>query len=542
MKNIQILDCTLRDGGRIIDCEFSDQDITDIARELADAKIDIVEMGFLREQRQVNYQGNSTFFTDVGQIETFIPQDRKDTKYVAFIDFAMYDFAYLEDCTGKSVTGIRFGFTKEQFVSRSREIFECMNCIKQKGYCLFVQGVNTLAYSDKELLELVAIMNEVKPYSFGIVDTYGSMYLNDMRHYYDLVDYNLDDDVCIDIHSHNNFQLSFAFAQDIIARCEGRRKIILDSTLEGMGKCAGNLNTELIVDYLVRKKGYSYKFDNILDIIDNYINKIKYKHDWGYSVPAFMAGIYQSHPNNIIYLTEKFRLNTRDIKNIICMIDKDTRQRYDYNNIEQLYIEYNENRDSASSRMQELSQRIGDRKVLMLIPGNTLVTQTEVIENYIRKENPIIISVNFVSEFEESYVFWGNAKRYQLERKRMHIPHEDILCTNVTKSQEGAYIVDYHRLICQGFKYFDNSAIMCLNLLEILGITELAIAGFDGFDHHKNNYMNESFENDRYEGEFDKVNDEIYIMLKNYFDRIKDKCRVFFLTPSRFEEALPKNE
>ncbi len=543
MNNVSILDCTLRDGGRIINCEFSDRDIADIARELTDANINIVEMGFLRDRKQVDYQGNSTFFTSVEQIEAFIPGEKRNTEYVAFIDFNMYDFAELEECTGNSVTGIRFGFTKKQLVMQKQELLECMRIIKRQGYHLYIQGVNTPAYSDRELLELVDIVNEIRPYSFGIVDTYGSMYLNDIVHYFDLVDYNLDQSICIDIHSHNNLQLSFAFAQEIIARSEGKRKIILDATLEGMGKCAGNLNTELIADYLVRKKSYDYKLDNILDIIDNYLYKIKRRYSWGYSVPAFMAGIYKAHPNNIIYLTEKFRINTRDIKNIISMIDEDTRQRYDYNNIEQLYIKYNENQNSDAVCIQELTERIKGKKVLLLIPGHSLVTYSTRIEEYVAKNRPVIISVNFVSQFEESYVFWGNAKRYQLEGKRSRVSHKDILCTNVAKEKEDAYIVDYHRLICEGFKYFDNSSIMCLNLLDILDAAELTIAGFDGFDlNRKNNYIDASFINDLDAEEFDEVNEVIYAMLKQYFGKAADRRKISFLTPSRFEGALAGNE
>lgn len=542
MGNVSILDCTLRDGGRIINCEFSDSDIRDIAGELTDAGIDIVEMGFLRSRQLVEYRGNSTFFTDVDQIEQFIPKDRKNTEYVAFIDFDMYDFAALGRCTGKSVTGIRFGFTKKQLASRKQEIVECMQYIKQQGYRLFVQGVNTPAYTDKELLELVELINEIKPFSFGIVDTYGSMYLDDIMHYYDLVDYNLTRGICIDVHSHNNFQLSFAFSQEIIAHSEGKREVILDATLEGMGKCAGNLNTELVVDYLVRRKGYPYKFDTILDIIDNYLSKIKRKYTWGYSVPAFMAGIYKAHPNNIIYLTEKFRINTKDIKNIVSMIDEDTRQRYDYDNIERLYIEYNENRESDSTDLQDLSRAISGRKVLMLVPGYSLVAQRDKIRHYVETENPVIFSVNHVSQFGGSYVFWGNAKRYRLERHKEHTPHKDILCSNVAKQEDGAYIVDYHELICQGFKHFDNSAVMCLNLLDILNVRELVIAGFDGFDVNKdNNYIDESFMNFVDWEELDEMNEEIYAILQKYFGRIKDKCKVSFLTPSRFEEALLGN-
>ena len=176
------------------------------------------------------------------------------------------------------------------------------------------------------------MVNEIKPYSFGIVDTYGAMYADDIERIYNLIDTNLQEDICIDFHSHNNYQLSFSLAQEIIRLSQkksGRREIILDATLNGIGKVAGNLNTELLLDFLVRKMNYAYEFDMVLDIIDDYIYPYKEKYNWGYSVPALMAGIYQSHPNNILYLTEKFRLQTKGITNLISMIHPDLRQRYD---------------------------------------------------------------------------------------------------------------------------------------------------------------------------------------------------------------------
>ena len=114
MKNVQVLDCTLRDGGRIINCKFEDMTIYNIANELTESGIDIVELGFLRSTELVNYDGNSTFFTDVSQMSRFIPQNKKNTTYVAFIDYNMYNFEDLKECDNTSVTGIRVGFTKKQ--------------------------------------------------------------------------------------------------------------------------------------------------------------------------------------------------------------------------------------------------------------------------------------------------------------------------------------------------------------------------------------------------------------------------------------------
>ena len=81
MQKIKLLDCTLRDGGRIIDCKFHDNEIKDIAKRLQDANTDIIEMGFLRDPSKVDYKGDSTFFTKVEQIAPFIPNNRKDTLY-----------------------------------------------------------------------------------------------------------------------------------------------------------------------------------------------------------------------------------------------------------------------------------------------------------------------------------------------------------------------------------------------------------------------------------------------------------------------------
>ena len=191
MKNVQVLDCTLRDGGRIINCKFEDMTIYNIANELTESGIDIVELGFLRSTELVNYDGNSTFFTDVSQMSRFIPQNKKNTTYVAFIDYNMYNFEDLKECDNTSVTGIRVGFTKKQYLEDIAGIKKALYTVKEKGYKLFIQTVNSLAYSDKDMLNLIDMVNEIQPYSFGIVDTYGAMYLEDIIHYYNVVDYNL---------------------------------------------------------------------------------------------------------------------------------------------------------------------------------------------------------------------------------------------------------------------------------------------------------------------------------------------------------------
>ena len=69
---IEILDCTLRDGGRLIDCAFRDGQTRGIVERLMQANIDIIEVGFLREKAV--YTGDSTFFHRIEEAEALLPE------------------------------------------------------------------------------------------------------------------------------------------------------------------------------------------------------------------------------------------------------------------------------------------------------------------------------------------------------------------------------------------------------------------------------------------------------------------------------------
>lgn len=253
MKDIEILDCTLRDGGRIIDCKFQDNEIIGIGKFLKKSNIDIIELGFLRDN--INYCGNSTFFGTVAQANYYAENiGEGNQRYVLFVDYGLYNIDNLDERNNKRITGIRYGFTKKNYYEHRDDIISEMKMIQKKGYDLYVQTVFTNGYTTMELLELIGIANEINPVSFGIIDTYGSMYLDDLDYIWNVVNHNLKKEIAIDFHSHNNMQMSFAIAQRIIQLSNNERKIIIDSTINGMGKCAGNLNTELIIDYLARKK------------------------------------------------------------------------------------------------------------------------------------------------------------------------------------------------------------------------------------------------------------------------------------------------
>ena len=543
MKNIHILDCTLRDGGRIINCAFPDDHIRGITKGLRDACVDVVEMGFLRSG--VDYKGDSTFFSEIDQFAKFIPENRGNTMYVAFCDygqeFHMWDFSKLPPCDGSTVTGIRLGFRKKDMYNA----IPTAKRIKELGYTLFIQGVESLNYNDKELLELIDIINDIQPHSFGIVDTYGAMYTDDVMHLYNLVDHNLDKSIAIDFHSHNNMMMSFAFAQMVVVASNGVRPIYLDATLEGMGKGTGNLNTELIMDYLIRKRGYSYNIDVLFDTIDTYLHGIKEKYSWHYQIPSYFAGIYSSHANNITYLQDKHRLNTKDIKNILMMMDPVSRKRYNYDSIEKLYIDYCSTKVDDAAAREGLESRFHGRPVLILVPGHSIAEKKAEIQAFIDREKPVVIAVNFEPDFNcgnDLFIFYGNKRKYETRRKSS-VPV--ILSSSIAPDGEDgeAFVVNYRDLIHAepGIKYFDNSGVMLLNLLNLLFVKKIFIAGFDGFDTSaKSNFCDELQNDERFEKDYEVINHDVAQLLKNFADSLPDDVSVTFLTESRFASAFAK--
>lgn len=541
MKNVKILDCTLRDGGRIINCAFPNSQIKDIAYRLADANIDIIEVGFLRDAKSVNYQGNSTFFTDVDQIRPFVNR-KKDTMYVAFIDYGMFDFSTLKPYDGTSIDGLRIGFTRKNFENDHEEILECLAEVKQKGYKLFVQGVNSLGYTDRELLGIVDIVNQIQPEGFGIVDTYGAMYMDDVDRLYTIVDHNLDENIAIDFHSHNNYQLSFAFAQEIIRLSNGKREVIIDGTLNGMGKCAGNLNTELLVDYLVRKRNYDYDFDAILDIIDDHIYNYHLQHQWGYSIPALMGGIYRSHPNNIIYLTEKFRLATKDIKYIISMIDPDKRMRYDYDNIQRLYQEYNHVKVDDKENLALLERILKGKKILLLMPGQSISQYKDEILKKIEAENLFVITVNFRDETFDKYselAFWGSQKRYE-HYTDLRKEVTSLITSNIESDMEDDIIVNYDSFVDRTQEYSDNASLMLMRILQRVGVVSYYVAGFDGFTVNGSYYNKTDFSEERFRSQYDAINKEIAHQLSKFAESLDRPEDIEFITPSIYSNIFKR--
>lgn len=485
-SKIKLLDCTLRDGAYIVEGKFGVNAIKGITSRLTDAHVDIVECGWLKDP---DYIKGSTYYHIPGDAERFIsPSKRDGTIYSAMIDWDRYDLSKLHECDRKSIDAIRIVFPK----GRCREAAELGKNVKSKGYILYFQAANTLGYSDQDLLELVNVINEAQPKGLSVVDTFGAMYEDDLRRIVSIVHHNLDKEISLGLHSHNNLQQSFSLSMAFIRMMSMYdREIIVDASLSGMGRGAGNAPTELVAGYLNRYCKKNYDMNIIMDVIDSYMTYFSQNYKWGYSTAFFLSGTYCSHVNNIAYLTKNHKTRNRDIKQILEALPQEKRYIYDYDLLEQAYVEHQQHEVDDSQIIGDISAEFGERPVLLVAPGHNAVSEKDKVDSIINQEKPIAIGVNAIlGEYNYDYLFFSNAVRlqYALETQKERMQSAKLLLTsNLSQYIEDSEIkvqsnfINYNNVIKRGWMHFDNSVVLCLRFLEKCRVEKVYIAGFDGY-------------------------------------------------------------
>lgn len=539
MKHVKVLDCTLRDGGYVNDARFGRETIKGIISRLSEAGVDIIECGFLKDKPL--HEQDDTNFNDVRQVLEYLPegQNGRGTSYVLLADCSRYKATDLTPYCGYGVDGIRECFQKVE----KEEALQIAAHMKELGYRVYIQPVDILGYSDRELLDLIEAVNELEPYAFSMVDTFGSMYVDDLRRLYSLVHHNLRPNIQIGFHSHNNLQMSFALSQEFITMSHGQREVIVDATMCGMGRGAGNTNTELVVDYLNRKLQYTYDIDGVLDVVDVYMLPIINQYQWGYSIPNFIAGMYSTHVHNISYLTDKHNINSRSMRKIIESLDNDIRKKYDYDNLENVYIDYfNKDVDDIGIR-DKLRKELIDKEIMILASGSSLKKEKSKIVDYIQKTNPIVIAVNAVyEEYDAQYAFYSNFRRLEwaIEQKMECLQkHKVLLTSNIVTDYQDVYaLLNYNNIIKRGWKHFDSSVILLLRFLFSIGIRKVTIAGFDGYslDKETENYSEPQYELSRESEIFASINRETKEMLSDLFEQYElQESAIQYLTASIYQ-------
>lgn len=299
MKNIKVLDCTLRDGGYINDWNFGKNAILDIKEELEKSNTEIIELGFIRDEDK---NEDRSIFTSIDEVKKLIKNKLPNREYAIMTEVSNpYPLEKLEPYSEGAPEIIRVIVWKRML----KEGYEYCKGIVEKGYKLCVQPARVSQYSDEEFVEMLNLFSSLNPMAIYVVDSWGTMYKDELLHYLKLADENLKPEIAVGYHGHNNlmqaFEVACAFCEQNLAR-----DLIIDASVYGIGRGAGNLNIELFAKWANEKLEKNYKIEPLIKIYDKYIKKIYNDCEkWGFSIPYLITAKHNSNPNFASYLEKK---------------------------------------------------------------------------------------------------------------------------------------------------------------------------------------------------------------------------------------------
>ncbi|MDE6744832.1 MAG: aldolase catalytic domain-containing protein [Lachnospiraceae bacterium] len=533
MKKIKLLDCTLRDGGYVNDWEFGHNNLISIFERLVDAGVDIIEIGFLDDRRPFDI--NRSIMPNTASSGRIWEQTaKKPGMVVGMIDYGTCKIGNLQPCSENFIDGIRVIFKKHIM----KEALEYCAEVKKLGYKVFAQLVSITSYSDEELIALTKLVNDVKPYAVSMVDTYGLLTPNDLLHYYEILDKNVLPEIQIGFHAHNNFQLAYANTITFMEK-ESSHDIVVDGTLYGMGKSAGNAPLELIAGYTNEKFNTKYNISPMLEAITESVMDFYAKNPWGYQMFYYLSAANRCHPNYVNYLYGKENLSPSKINDILGQIEPEEKKLlYDKNIAEKTYENYIDQNIKNQRALEELIQELSNKTLLLMGPGKNVKFQKGIIEDFVNKEKPVIISINYLpADFDIDYIFVTKRNRYlELTEHLYDIRNKEIkiiATSNVeSRTKKFEYVVDRAPLLDKKSTITDNSFLMLLKLLKQFGIKKVSCAGFDGYSSKDDNYFNPMMEYSFIKEEAYKLNTYIRDVLNSEYKDI----HINFLTYSHYTE------
>ena len=305
-RKIELVDVTLRDGGIVINFDYGLDRMQKIKAALETSGVEYIETGYIDENKG-SPEGRTCFDSETSIERTLLNTGKSPhVTYFAMIDYGTFDVNKLKPRTPAGIDGIRLAFHKEHW----KESIAWGRTILSKGYDLYIQPMVSMRYSDEEYIELIQACNSelAGAKGFYVVDSFGQMDSTSLNHKLEIADQYVSMSMKLGFHAHNNRQMAYSNALTFV-EFNSRHDMMLDASIMGMGKGAGNLCTELIEATLINE-GKSYNSSIIYDAISEYFADQQKKTPWGYSLDYYLSSLYSCTPSYIKIFTADQRVTT----------------------------------------------------------------------------------------------------------------------------------------------------------------------------------------------------------------------------------------
>ena len=417
----RILDCTLRDGGYLTNWRFEDRLVRDVYRALSKAGVDYVELG---------YHGTTTFFSpEKYGMWRFCPevairqaiQGIQGASVGIMVDFGKFDLADILPKNESAVDLIRIAVHRD----RVREAIECAGQLKDIGYETSLQLMGFATYTAAERQELQRILADAPLDYAYVADSYGSIFPDQVESFLETL--KSVDGLKVGFHPHNQLQMAFANTLEAI-RCGVD---IVDGSIYGIGRAAGNLPLETLIAYLQTKQPDRFNVLPLLEVIDRYFLAQWEKGQWGYQLPYMLSGMFNVHPNYATELVGRREYTIEDIWKAMQVVRQQNPVGFSRDLLDELIAKglvgnstptavgklsggINGSRGEEGRRFTvSYANRHRGRDFLVLANGPSLPTYAEQVREFMQRYDPIVLGANYLGGlFVPHYHAFNNKRRF----------------------------------------------------------------------------------------------------------------------------------
>ncbi|MGE4490063.1 MAG: nucleoid-structuring protein H-NS [Kiritimatiellales bacterium] len=296
---LKVLDCTIRDGGLMNNHQFSDEFVRGVHNALVAAGVDYMEIGYKADKKLFSPDEYGMWKScDEDDLNRFFGEEDPRIKISVMADVGRTNESDIVPADQSVVDLVRVAC----YIHQIPAALDMIKDAKDKGY---ETSVNLMAISTVPEFELnkgIELIGKSETDMIYLVDSFGSLYfeqINDlMRRYLTAMGTGKQ----VGIHAHNNQQM--AYVNTIFAAIHGAT--MLDSTIDGLGRGAGNCPTELLLGFLRNPK---FKQRPVIDAVEKLTQPLRETIDWGYSIPYMITGQMNQHPRTAIKLRESDEKN-----------------------------------------------------------------------------------------------------------------------------------------------------------------------------------------------------------------------------------------
>ncbi len=302
---VQILDTTLRDGSYVIDFQFDADDTAVLVAELSRANVPYIEIGHglgLGAGRRPEMKAAVSDHEYLSASATVAGGSRWGVFFIPGIG-ELEDIRRAAEC---GMSFIRIG-TDITDVTRARDYVELARELELEVFCNFMK---TYAVEPHVTADMARLAVSMGAHHVCVVDSAGGMLPQEVSAHVRAIKDALD--ISVGFHGHNN--LGLAIANGLAAVDAGAA--IIDTSIRGMGRSAGNASTEIFA-LALRRAGYQVDIDvhHLLDTAERIVDPLlrSYQQMDSVGVISGYAQFHSSFTEKVADVAEQFDVDIRDL-------------------------------------------------------------------------------------------------------------------------------------------------------------------------------------------------------------------------------------